>query len=851
LELSGAWSEMMKTLPMIRNRLAVDAPVRYSSCTLFAQLLLLALSGHVLSAANAAITAQVSSETAPPGGYAQFKISLTAPGLVSQASISMKFDPTIFGTPTSVAGFSATGDQTGRGGASGQLVEAALTSQSSSLGQLPGMPVLVVTVPVLQTAKIGATSSITFDPSPIDFQRINSWGDPQGNPYTLTVIPGTFTVGGSLSIQSVTPGGGLLPLGTVVQINGTGFDATTIVSIDGVSIASIQLVNAQEINVTLGGATEMNGKHVHVSRPGGESRDYFAALTNTGGLILPSLPWPSSTVIEWPVSQGLTEFFSCLQNPGAVPVTATYFQAPFGPGPAPSQTVVVPPYGMHVAYTNAIDNGSAAGPLFMTASAPLRMAVFESQPENFLSLVGAPAQLAALPPELGVMKSSSPTPSTGIGTLVSPTSLIFSLSPGEAAPAQPQTVTVQLLPNFTASVTTQSGGDWLSITYNGSFVYVNATAANLSVGTYTGTVNINQSPAVSVTLIVAAPGQMSVAPSALVLTAPAQTTATGVLNVSVHSGTPYFSVQSMNLDPNQFESAVPIMYSVTPTSSTNQFMAPATILVTGSFSLPGLHYASLTVSWNGGSAVIPVTLIAIPTSTMPPVMNAIVGSGSATPGSIAPGELITIFGSGLGAAPADLQLNSNQTVATNLGGTEVLINGSAAPLVYSSTGQVNAIVPYEAGSSGTASVQVVSQGIQSSAWAVPLAPSAPSIFTASASGVGQGAIVNQDGSVNRASKPAIRGTAIQIYATGGGQTSPASSTGSVAPTSANLALAVHVTIGGVDAQVLYAGNAPGEVEGVVQINAIVPQSVTPGGALPLLVTVGGVTSTVGATVAVQ
>ena len=54
--------------------------------------------------------------------------------------------------------------------------------------------------------------------------------------------------------------------------------------------------------------------------------------------------------------------------------------------------------------TNAIDNGSAAGPLFMTASAPLRMAVFELHPENFLSLVGPPAQLTALPPGLADVK---------------------------------------------------------------------------------------------------------------------------------------------------------------------------------------------------------------------------------------------------------------------------------------------------------------------------------------------------------------------------------------------------------------------------------------------------------------
>jgi uncharacterized protein (TIGR03437 family) len=172
-------------------------------------------------------------------------------------------------------------------------------------------------------------------------------------------------------------------------------------------------------------------------------------------------------------------------------------------------------------------------------------------------------------------------------------------------------------------------------------------------------------------------------------------------------------------------------------------------------------------------------------------------------------------------------------------------------MVYCSTGQVNAIVPYEAGSTGTASVQVVAQGIPSGAWAVPLATSSPAIFTAGASGVGQGAVVNQDGSINSASNPASRGTAIQIYATGGGLTTPASSTGGVAPTAANLTLSVSVTIGGAAAQVLYAGAAPGEVDGVVQINALVPQSAIPGAGLPVVVTIGEVLSQTGVIVAVQ
>jgi uncharacterized protein (TIGR03437 family) len=301
--------------------------------------------------------------------------------------------------------------------------------------------------------------------------------------------------------------------------------------------------------------------------------------------------------------------------------------------------------------------------------------------------------------------------------------------------------------------------------------------------------------------------------------------------VNVVSGPPYFTVSSTGVG-----------FKVTPPSSTSTYMAPATIMVSATAT------GSITIGWNGGSTTIPVTYYATPTPSNPPTMSFLVASGSETPGSIAPGELISIFGSSLGGVPAGLRLNSNQTVATNLGGTEVLINGSSAPLIYSSAGQVNAIVPFEA--TGLATVQVVAEGIPSGSWAIPVAPSAPSIFTANGTGMGQAAIVNQDGSFNSASNPAARGTAIQIYATGGGQTSPPSSTGSVAQGAASLALSTTVTIGGVTAQVLYAGSAPGEVDGVVQINAIVPSGATPG-SLPIIVTIGGVASQPGATLAIQ
>ncbi len=231
-------------------------------------------------------------------------------------------------------------------------------------------------------------------------------------------------------------------------------------------------------------------------------------------------------------------------------------------------------------------------------------------------------------------------------------------------------------------------------------------------------------------------------------------------------------------------------------------------------------------------------------------MSYVVNSGSAIPGSISPGEFITIFGTGLGGQPASLQLNGDLTAKTTLGGTLVLINAVPAPMIFTSTGQVNAIVPYEVGTSGSASVQVVSQGILSTAWAVPVVPAAPSILTSGGAGVGQGAIVNQDHSLNNETNPALRGTVVEIYTTGGGQTSPLSSTGSVARVAASLTLPLSVTIGGVNAQVLYAGNAPGEIEGVVQINVMVPPTAMPG-TLPVVVTIGGVASPPGVTVSVQ
>jgi len=172
-------------------------------------------------------------------------------------------------------------------------------------------------------------------------------------------------------------------------------------------------------------------------------------------------------------------------------------------------------------------------------------------------------------------------------------------------------------------------------------------------------------------------------------------------------------------------------------------------------------------------------------------------------------------------------------------------------MIYSSAAQVAAIVPYEI-TGATAQVTVTYQGQTTAAISVPIASSVPGIFTLDSTGVGPGAVVNQDGSINTAGTPAKIGDIISIYATGEGQTSPTGVDGK--PASIPLPqpiLPVTVTIGGQLVKPQYAGGAFGEVAGLMQINAQIPSGIQPGNAVPVVVLVGGVPSQAGVTIAVH
>ena len=236
-----------------------------------------------------------------------------------------------------------------------------------------------------------------------------------------------------------------------------------------------------------------------------------------------------------------------------------------------------------------------------------------------------------------------------------------------------------------------------------------------------------------------------------------------------------------------------------------------------------------------------------------PTVTSVGNAASYSTTAVSPGEIVTIFGSNLGPPKLALyQLTSAGTFPTNIAGTQVLFDGAPAPMIYSLIGQVSAVVPYGLAGKAATNVQVQYQGVASAAVAVPVQAATPGIFSLDASGLGPGAILNQDYSINSGPNPAAKGSVVAIYCTGGGVTNPPSTDGSITGTPLPmLTQTVTVTIGGIAAKVLYSGGAPQALAGLTQINAEVPAAVTSGSSVPVVVQIGTWQSQPGITMAVK
>ena len=450
--------------------------------------------------------------------------------------------------------------------------------------------------------------------------------------------------------------------------------------------------------------------------------------------------------------------------------------------------------------------------------------------------------------------------STASELVVGPAPIVFDQAVG-ADPAPAKTLNVSssgTILAFTATPSTLSGGNWLTVTPGAGLtpapLSVRANAAGLDPGTYAGSISVSSSTAtnspriVPVTLnVTRALGILNVSRSALSFSANAGGVPPAGEQIQVTA-----SADSLNYNVSVTTSQGAGWLSVSPSSGTTP--SSFTVNVSPSGLAAGNYNGTVTVSSSGASNSPRAISVSFSVASVTvPSLTAFVNAANFLPAAAVPGMIVTLGGVGIGPTTlTTLALKPNGTVETKLSDTRILFDGLESPLIYVSATQSSCVVPYGVAGRLSTRVQVEYKGVLSNALELRVADSFPGIFTANSQGSGQGAILNQNGSFNSSFNPADRGSVVVIYATGEGQTSPAGADGTVAgATLKRPLLPVRARIGGQDAVVEYAGSAPGLISGAFQVNLRIADTVIPGPAIPIEITVGASTSQVNVTVAVR
>jgi uncharacterized protein (TIGR03437 family) len=176
----------------------------------------------------------------------------------------------------------------------------------------------------------------------------------------------------------------------------------------------------------------------------------------------------------------------------------------------------------------------------------------------------------------------------------------------------------------------------------------------------------------------------------------------------------------------------------------------------------------------------------------------------------------------------------------------VLIDGQNVEVLYNGPTQLNFVVPPTMMPKANALLQISSGGNLLVAMPLQIVDSSPALFTVDESGAGQASVLNQNYTSNGAAAPAARGSTLMVYGTGFGIAHPPGHDGL-----SWLAAAVSATIGGLPAEVTFAGLAPGYTPGLQQINIRIPDDCPTGAAVPVRLQLGGHSSQQGTTVAVE
>jgi hypothetical protein len=264
-------------------------------------------------------------ETAPAGSIVQMKLRTYEVTPISISSIRFPFDATVFDGVDAVTAFATYGEVAGAAVIDGNNVALAyVTTEPLTVDEYP---FAMISLRIRPDAAVGSRSEFTLDPS-------SRWVV-GGRTVPATVTPGTVTVGGSVAITDVVPGGGWVPAGTVVSVRGVGFNRRSRLKVDDLNIGAVRVVSSTEIQFTLRQAANMTAQRLRVDNPDDSRSTYYSYMRGVPA----ATSSRSLLAMTQPIFSGRTRFLStigpiaamdggqyaglALQNPHAVTANVT------------------------------------------------------------------------------------------------------------------------------------------------------------------------------------------------------------------------------------------------------------------------------------------------------------------------------------------------------------------------------------------------------------------------------------------------------------------------------------------------------------------------------------------------
>lgn len=336
--------------------------------------------GVFACAASAQVTIRLSSETAPPGGMAQLKVQLTSPQPISSGWGAVDFSGCPIDSIDGIALFNSAGTVMGAAVIDGQKPTLRFISTDGSFGSVDDYPLMTFAVSIRPDAAPGQFFLLSIDPQ-------SQWLNLLGSQFPIELQPGAISIGGSVSITNVIPGGGIIAGGSTFDIVGIGFSPKTSVSIRGLNASSVTYISPTLIRATVRETGILDGTLIQVRNPDNSADSYYSYMRGipVGQSIRPllqrtvpvfSTATATEALLPAPLQLDDAKHFTAVafQNPSSAPATIS-LQAVSSTGQVTSSTQLIlsPGYRITRQLSELGLSLPAGGNLHLLSTAPIQL----------------------------------------------------------------------------------------------------------------------------------------------------------------------------------------------------------------------------------------------------------------------------------------------------------------------------------------------------------------------------------------------------------------------------------------------------------------------------------------------